>query len=725
MKRREVKIREGRSRKASRDELVEAGVERNPGPNFLGLVVDLPPTKQLPLGIWVFPGSPAPRRAIRGRPYEWGGGDTSHSWRAGREGGRRIWHHRADAGKTMFDIIHLGQHWTVVVDMLLLRGGVERNPGPFDGPLKPASECVYWRTNCDVVVVDQVVKRPNQKTIIIHEVLCAECRNVAVEVMGQHFHKGFKTVTDSVAAMMTPTVGGKDTPRASSPADKAARPITCVVEMQAGTSASAKAPSPVPDCSTTTAHKDVAAPLPATPGKSASAGKSAPGIEIECSQCKSGFLFSFGEADYYAKHQLTVPKRCPGCRKAAKTAKAQSTSPSVTVPPSGASTPDRSPSPPPSTPAPSGGNPPAPNPPMDPIVPVCPVVVPICEKGLLDGRRVTRHEAGALATRLGMELRGVQMEQIEFVNEARIVTNRNVKLTKSSVAVQRIEMRPALNLFLVNLLAIGAFVPVQTSFLSVVLTLFCAPVLVMAYAHGMKRSVRWTVTAMAGTSAAFVISCVLETTPWQFVCCAVFTTLLGCLPSYWRRLSFFVVILSVLLTFCYQVCATEMRNWDHQEVLRGRRQSATHIAGYASRLFSRLTEDSEITEAQILIDERREWVRKVTVMGACLLRCSLSLVLLYSSFILHRYRYACMVGKMKVVYSCPHIVACVLAEYAAGTSAEVVATNTRSKMMRLATLPIPDDAITYLLDGSELAIKVIAEGSSFFAEGATFLTSPL
>jgi hypothetical protein len=79
----------------------------------------------------------------------------------------------------------------------------------------------------------------------------------------------------------------------------------------------------------------------------------------------------------------------------------------------------------------------------------------------------------------------------------------------------------------------------------------------------------------------------------------------------------------------------------------------------------------------------------------------------------------------KVVWVVPHAVSCALCEYANGTTAEVVVTTCRGKLLRLATLPLPDVMHAALLAGTEEVTKFLASSEPFFEEGATFATSPL
>jgi len=69
----------------------------------------------------------------------------------------------------------------------------------------------------------------------------------------------------------------------------------------------------------------------------------------------------------------------------------------------------------------------------------------------------------------------------------------------------------------------------------------------------------------------------------------------------------------------------------------------------------------------------------------------------------------------------PHIVSSVVAEYSAGTNAQVVNSTIRQKILRLSCLPIPDyDAIAFI-SGSEIMAEFLLRQKSFFCRrAATF-----
>lgn len=80
--------------------------------------------------------------------------------------------------------------------------------------------------------------------------------------------------------------------------------------------------------------------------------------------------------------------------------------------------------------------------------------------------------------------------------------------------------------------------------------------------------------------------------------------------------------------------------------------------------------------------------------------------------------------EVRVMPVCPHALSCVLSEYAAGTDATAVASNTRGKLLRLACLPIPDTVAQQVLSGTEQAVYFLAPREPFFGVGAIPLGSP-
>jgi hypothetical protein len=79
----------------------------------------------------------------------------------------------------------------------------------------------------------------------------------------------------------------------------------------------------------------------------------------------------------------------------------------------------------------------------------------------------------------------------------------------------------------------------------------------------------------------------------------------------------------------------------------------------------------------------------------------------------------------KVVWCVPHAVSCALAEYSNGADATAISTTVRSKLLRLACLPLPDIAHTALISGTEEVVMFFAQSQPFFEAGAKFVTTPV
>lgn len=72
----------------------------------------------------------------------------------------------------------------------------------------------------------------------------------------------------------------------------------------------------------------------------------------------------------------------------------------------------------------------------------------------------------------------------------------------------------------------------------------------------------------------------------------------------------------------------------------------------------------------------------------------------------------------------PHMVSCVVADYNPDVSPEVVVTNTRAKLRRLAGMPIRDFEAVQLIDGSELAIRAVMATRGFQGAGVVYDGQP-
>jgi len=67
----------------------------------------------------------------------------------------------------------------------------------------------------------------------------------------------------------------------------------------------------------------------------------------------------------------------------------------------------------------------------------------------------------------------------------------------------------------------------------------------------------------------------------------------------------------------------------------------------------------------------------------------------------------------RVMIYCPHMVSCALSEYRRGTNVDVAMATMRQKMLRLATLPIPDFDAAQILDGSEQVALYLIKDQDF------------
>lgn len=77
--------------------------------------------------------------------------------------------------------------------------------------------------------------------------------------------------------------------------------------------------------------------------------------------------------------------------------------------------------------------------------------------------------------------------------------------------------------------------------------------------------------------------------------------------------------------------------------------------------------------------------------------------------------------RQRETYVAVHALSCVLAEYAPGTGPEAAKATCRSKLMRLATLPIEDRMHVIAMDGTEAAAMYLLREGNFFAFPALVL----
>lgn len=89
---------------------------------------------------------------------------------------------------------------------------------------------------------------------------------------------------------------------------------------------------------------------------------------------------------------------------------------------------------------------------------------------------------------------------------------------------------------------------------------------------------------------------------------------------------------------------------------------------------------------------------------------------LVAAFVAVLYLWWCTPKRFAIAYV-PHIVSCVLTEYRSGTNSVAAATTMRQRVLRLATLPLPDLIHCNLVWGTEEACSVLLDDQSFFGEG--------
>lgn len=73
--------------------------------------------------------------------------------------------------------------------------------------------------------------------------------------------------------------------------------------------------------------------------------------------------------------------------------------------------------------------------------------------------------------------------------------------------------------------------------------------------------------------------------------------------------------------------------------------------------------------------------------------------------------------KVCTVSYVPHVVSSVVAEYSRGTNSVAASSTMRQRVLRLATLPLPDHVYLKLVWGSEAAASVLLDHQSFFTGG--------
>jgi hypothetical protein len=119
------------------------------------------------------------------------------------------------------------------------------------------------------------------------------------------------------------------------------------------------------------------------------------------------------------------------------------------------------------------------------------------------------------------------------------------------------------------------------------------------------------------------------------------------------------------------------------------------------------------------------WPRLITVKGFLFVGVYLGTLLFPSASIAQLLLSSFMFDRRRTISWCPHMISAVMEEFEAGTSAEVVRSNTRLKLNRLATLPVPDVAAVALKSGSEQVVYFLVPREPFFEDGATYATVAL
>lgn len=99
------------------------------------------------------------------------------------------------------------------------------------------------------------------------------------------------------------------------------------------------------------------------------------------------------------------------------------------------------------------------------------------------------------------------------------------------------------------------------------------------------------------------------------------------------------------------------------------------------------------------------WVMPLIAYVGSVVFALLDYVVFYYTFTFHR----------RVIYYSPHHVSCVLAEYPRGADPEVARATIRTKLLRLAALPVPDHIAVEILDGSEQVSLAILSQQHFLS----------
>lgn len=338
----------------------------------------------------------------------------------------------------------------------------------------------------------------------------------------------------------------------------------------------------------------------------------------------------------------------------------------------------------------------------DKFVPRDDDVVKKSSRRVLDGRRLENEEASAFARSLGYELVSNEVKRVQYMGEQRPVTNRNVKEVRQDFVVQRMVMTT--NTCSRTLLAIFAAV-------------WCVQMMYY-FAYLCPRRVFGLLWPLIPgiTAASFIINCTKKSPLVIKLQLLIMTATL--------RFSMPIVIDGVLMLYTY-----------------------SPILPFVLEILDCFI--GRVIPTKLLPRSKNWHIKLFGVVFPCTRRCCVwfglwllshglphplamlcvSLCTLVSSPIKAKYLLKLgdlfFPGSTKTFVFCPHMVTCCMAEYSNGTDAEALASNTRSKLLRLACLPVPDRVAAALLAGSEEVVKYLVPKEPFFEDVETAAWSPL
>lgn len=316
---------------------------------------------------------------------------------------------------------------------------------------------------------------------------------------------------------------------------------------------------------------------------------------------------------------------------------------------------------------------------------------------VLDGRRLKELDAVRFAAERGMTYVGMETRRIAYDGEKRVVINRNVRESRQDLVVQRVVLAQYT----------PAFIPFVVAMLYAIYPLyqFLLPV---CLEFDLFRARPMTVAAC--TSFAVVVGLIIRIRP---LC----TTSLRC--HLWMSV----------------ICMVLSYDWRFRFAMYW--ASAAYIWLPFLLWFTVRGPDARFVRFGVHWHVR--WRALAVFLGLSVLRCGLptdavccfgTLLLVVSAA---RLRWATYVAldeflfplNQRSVWYVPHAASCALAEYANGTGVEAARASCRQKLLRLATLPIPDAMHVALVSGTEEFVLQLVEGEPFFEDGETFMTSPL